>query len=456
MQFLKEQKGSALIYILICSLLLTSTLLVILNYHQLQQRLILRKGHLLQAKYSAEAALYQSLEQMEQNWEVIPQEKNGLIFTTNSGTDSTKVNSCCWGGFIFLSSAAQNKNETFCLESIIGAFPSNAFTAALILSPRPTPLILTGNSKIQGDVIMGIGGIRKGLPGIHEYEDDEMVAGRIIETQIDLRPKIDQNYLNKLWQVFQEMITVNDLPSFSDIIRDTSLYYSADLNTNWWKQPIRVTNEQFKEKNWQLRGPLILSADEPLILKKDLVMEHYVQIISSCSILIQGEGSTYHEALLYSSEKIILSEVDNFCGQIFSNQTIVIKNNSHLHYPTLLMVWSDCDSSFIQIDASSSVSGYVILVSEGDSTTRSLNQSKIFIEKGAVVNGLVWSDNYLQLNGEVNGLVITDQFYEYQNPTIYLNWIRDGRIRREKLNYRFRLPLFFEQTGLHLSPMDYQ
>jgi hypothetical protein len=456
MQFLKEQKGSALIYVLICSLLLTSTLLVILNHYQLQQRLIHRKGHLLQAKYSAEGAIYQILEQMEKNWEAIPQEKNGLRVTALSEADSARVNYRCWGGFILLSSVAKKKKETFCLESTIGAYPSNAFAAALVLTPKPSPLVLTGGSRIQGDVIMGMGGIRKGLSGIHEYEADEMVTGRVIGTHTDLRPEIDRNYLKNLWQIFQEMIASDDLPTFPEIMRDSTHYFSADSATNWWKQPIRLTNEQLNEKNWQLHGPLTLIADEPLILKNNLIMEHYVQLISNRSILIQGKCSTYHKVLVYSPEKIILSEVDNFCGQIFSNQAIVIENNSRLHYPTLLMVWSDSDSSFIQIDASSSMVGSVILVSEIDSAVRLQNQAKIFIEKGAVVNGLVWSDNYTQLNGEVDGLVITDQFYEYQSPTIYLNWIRDGIIRRERLNSRFRLPLFFKQTGLHLSPMDLQ
>ena len=454
MKFLKEQNGSALIYVLIAGLLLTSTLLVILNYYLLQQSLIHRKGHLLQAKYSAEGAIYQILDQLEKNWEAIPQERNDIRVTSISEEDSVRVNYHHWGGFIFLSSGVKQKKEKFCLESTIGAFPSNIFSAAIVLKPKPSPLVLTGASRIQGDVIMGMGGIRKGVSGIHEYEANEMVTGRIIGTHSDLRPEIDRTYLKNLWQVFQEKLSSDNLPLFPEIMGDTSYFFSADSATNWWSQPVRLTNEQLNKKNWQLHGPLILMADEPLILKNNLTMEHFVQIICNRSVLIQGKGSTYHQVLLYSPEKIILSEVDNFCGQIFSKQAIVIENGSRLHYPTLLMVWSSYDSSFIKIDTSSSISGSIILVSETDSVVRSQNQAKILIEKGAVVNGLVWSDNYTQLNGEVNGLVITDQFYEYQSPTIYLNWIRDGIIRRDRINSRFRLPLFFKQTELHLSPLD--
>jgi len=76
MQFLKEQKGSALIYILICSLLLTSNTVGNFKLSSIAATSDPAKGSSFTSQnILLKAALYQSLEQIEQNWEVIPQEK---------------------------------------------------------------------------------------------------------------------------------------------------------------------------------------------------------------------------------------------------------------------------------------------------------------------------------------------------------------------------------------------
>ena len=456
MQFIKEQKGSALIYVLISAVLMTSTLLVILNYYHLQQRLVSRKGHLLQAKYSAEGALYQFLQEIEEKQDFSPLKKSNESVITISSEDSARIQSICWGGFLFLASVTNNRGENFYLEALAGTHPSAAFNPAIMVSPNSGPLILSGRSRVEGDVVMGSGGIRK--VQLREQEDnrDIPVHGSIIETSQDLRPEIDRNYLENIWEIFREVIESEDLLTFPEILQDTSRYISADSAGNWWEQPIYVTNEQLNQNNWHLRGPLILIADGPLLLKNNLIMEHFVQIFSSHTIEVQGQGSTFHEVLFYSPKKIILSGADNFCGQIFSDQEILIQDRSRLHYPTLLTVKSKSDSGLIRINASCTAAGSIILVSENYPFVGAQNQSKIFIEEGAVVDGLVWSDNYTQLQGEVNGLVITNQFYEYDPPTLYRNWIKNGIVRRKKLNRRFCLPLFFKQTGSYLTVLDIQ
>src|SRR4030043_91052 len=136
MQFIKEQKGSALIYVLISAVLMTSTLLVILNYYHLQQRLVSRKGHLLQAKYSAEGALYQFLQEIEEKQDFSPLKKSNESVITISSEDSARIQSICWGGFLFLASVANNRGENFYLEALAGTHPSAAFNPAIMVSPN--------------------------------------------------------------------------------------------------------------------------------------------------------------------------------------------------------------------------------------------------------------------------------------------------------------------------------
>ena len=451
---IEQEKGSALIYVLISAILLTSTLLVILNYYHLQQRLIDRKGYLLQTKYSAEGAIYHYLQKMEDEWGFDEAGKIREAIVTISPEDTARIQSICWGGFLFISSAANKRSEKFYLEVLAGVHPTSAFDPAVIVNPNSGPLILSGRSRIQGDVLMGAGGIRKGRLWAHEFNRELQVLGNILETSIDPRPAIDLKYLATTWKNFQALLADEDTRTFPEIMQDTARYFAADSSVSWWEQPVYITNQQFNQKNWHLRGPLILIANEELILKNNLILEHYIQIFSSHSITVQGQGSTFHEVLLYSPEKVVLKGTDNFCGQIFSDQAIEVQDKSRLHYPTLLTVKSSSDSGFILVDSASAIAGNIILISKNNQSGNAQNQSKIFIEGGAVVDGLVWSDNYTQVHGEVNGLVITDQFYEYDPPTIYRNWIMDGIIIRKQLNNRFRLPLFFRQNQTHLTLLD--
>ena len=451
---IEQQKGSALIYVLISAILMTCTLLVILNYYHLHQRLIDRKGYLLQAKYSAEGAIYHYLQKMEDEQEFNTGGKISTSIVTISPDDNARIQRICWGGFLFLSSAVKKKGEKFYLEVLAGVHPTSAFDPAIIVHPNSGPLILSGRSRIQGDVLMGAGGIRKGRLLAHEFNRELPVQGNIIETSLSRQPAIDLNYLAATWKNFQELLVAEDILTFLEIKQDTSRYFAADSSVRWWEQPIYITNQQLNQKDWHLRGPLILISDEKLILKNNLIMEHYVQIFSSHSITVQGQGSAFHEVLLYSPAEVVLKAADNFCGQIFSDQAIKILDKSRLHYPTLLTVKSSSDSGLIFIDSSSAIAGNIVLISKNDQSGNVQNQSKICIEGGAVVDGLVWSDNYTQVHGTVNGLVITDQFYEYDPPTIYRNWIMDGIIIRKKLNHRFQLPLFFRQSQTHLTLLD--
>lgn len=449
--FWNDQKGSALIFVLICALLLTSTLLVILNHYSLQQKLIHQKGNILQAKYAAEGAVYFYLNEKEKdkNLSEFKKEERTLIHTSEMG--QVTINCHPWGAFWLISSTAQNGRECFRLETLIGAYPSPQFEPAVILKPAGDPLILTGKSFITGEAIVGTRGIRRGSLFVTIPSDHKLVNGKITESVTDWRPDIDYHYLQSLWQHFKNFLTAPLLSSFDEIMEGSSGYFASDTSPHWWETPFFVTNEQLNSNNWHLRGPLILVTDEPLRLTGNLVMDHYVHIFSSQPIYVGGNKSTFHKVLFYSSQKITLSGANNFCGQIYSEQAIIIQDNSCLHFPTVLMVNSKLDSASIHIYPLSKVSGSIILLAQSDSTRNRKNRPEIFIERDAVINGLIWSDTYTRLRGAVNGMVITDQFYEHVPPTHYINWIIDGIIQRDKLNRQFCLPLFFKQPEKHLA-----
>ncbi len=448
--FWNDQKGSALIFVLICALLLTSTLLVILNHYSLQQRLIHQKGNLLQAKYAAEGAVYYYLNEKEKdkNLSEFKKEERTFIHTPEMG--EVTINCHPWGAFWLLWSASQNGREYFRLETLIAAYPSSEFEPAVILKPAGDPLILAGKSFITGDAIVGVRGVRKGnLSGIIP-SDDKLITGEIRESAADWRPEIDCHYVQLLWQHFNDFINTPHLSAFSEILRDSTDYFASDSSQQWWETPFYVTNEQLNRNNWHLHGPLILITDEPLILTSNLIMDHFVHIFSSQPINIYGNKSTFHKVLLFSSQKITLSGVNNFCGQIYSEQAIAIRDSSCLHFPTVLMVNSGQDTASIHIDSFSRVSGSLVLLTKSDSERNRQNRSEIFIAKDATVDGLICSEVYTRLRGTVNGIVITDHFYDYVPPTRYINWIIDGVIERNKLNRQFCLPLFFKPKERHL------
>jgi hypothetical protein len=73
-------------------------------------------------------------------------------------------------------------------------------------------------------------------------------------------------------------------------------------------------------------------------------------------------------------------------------------------------------------------------------------QLKVTVDTTAIVRGAIYTKGLTELFGTVHGTVITDQFYFYESPTSYFNWIKDATIDRTQRPDEFILPIGFSAS----------
>ncbi len=349
-----------------------------------------------------------------------------------------------------MQSHAQKKSQVYQLSALLGKKLSTEFENAIVLNPQYSSLVVTGNARIYGNALVGKAGVKEGTIAGKPYTGDKIVYGNIIKSLVDQRPEVNIEFAQTIFNNLNSSLSGNDFIDFEDIIDDTSTMVNIRNDSN----KIFITNEQINRRDWKITGPGVLICDEPLTIQNSLSIINFVKIVSDGKIAVKGR-STFREAILYSPQQIKISNVKYFEGQIFSEERIALENQTKLEYPSIAMVYISSDSGSIKLLGDSEISGAVVYLSNREKTPQQ-NQGKIIIEKHATINGLVYSDNFTTLNGRVNGTVITDRFYFYHSPTVYLNWIKDGVIDRNKLNDRFKLPIFFHNNLTNLATIYFK
>ncbi|RMG28784.1 MAG: hypothetical protein D6732_18235 [Methanobacteriota archaeon] len=448
-----NDKGSALITAILISLIITATVGIALTAYSLHRRLIYGKVFFLQAKYLAESGIHHVLVNLQKNWETESRKGYWRQHISITAKDSVDVVRFPWGGYIHVEAVAQKKHQRYTLRTLVGEQPSSVFDYGVVINPAYYSLVVTGDTRLYCDVLVGKSGVKKETFRGRPYTGTQSVYGHITKTREDRRPAVATNYIRFIIAQFGEELNSVDTVPLEKIVSDTSA--TVSLNTEEGFRNVYVTNDLLNQRNWSIRGPGILIADEPLTIHTKLRITNYVKVLCSGPIIVEGGGS-YEEVIFYSPKQIVLSGVPYFRGQLFSESGIRVKNHSRLHYPSIVLTYSNDDTSTIQLLKGSEITGTVMYVTRNRLPIPSTQRGKILIDEGAVVNGFVYSDNLVTLKGTVNGAVITDRFHFYYSPTDYYNWIKDGVVNRNKLTRYISLPLLFDLPKKHLRKVVLQ
>lgn len=448
----RGQKGTAVIYVLMLSVVLSATLSVIWTLLEMQRKLVLSKEHFLRAKFGSEGAIYKYLDKLSH----IPVEElqslseKTVVFL--SATDSAEICAENWGGYLWISARSQVKNQSYGIQTLAGLKPGYQFNPALILSPQSPVLITSGHSRIVGDVRCGMKGVKSGSLNQNNGPEDKMVSGRIYPSYRDHRPLLNRGLVKALLGNFEKELSHGFDFLFTDLIPDSSTIVAPGVPEYTADHCYLIDNSTMNMRPWQISGPLILIASEPLIITAKVKLTNRVQLLSAFPIIIQGEG-IFRDVILYSRDQVKFQQVNQFQGQIFSGNSIEINHGVQLDYPSLLLVHNPLSQGSIHLHPGSRVSGCLAYLSHLDSLKNSSDYGSVIIDSSATLHGLSYSDCSTRLAGCVQGTVITDRFDLIYFSTRYINWINDGMVQRNRLSDRFKLPLIFNSKNRLLSPI---
>ncbi len=330
-----------------------------------------------------------------------------------------------WGGFRVLESISTTKSKSFKKIALTGSTISKPNTS-LYISESKIPLVLVGNTKIEGTAYISDKGIKPGSIAGHYYNGKNLVDGTINYGSGNL-PKLDQDWIAHIKTLVDYIPFQKD-----DVI------------------PIREEN-----KNSFLKETQFIYIREPILLN-----ELYIG-----NIIIKSEKeirvSKYAELndVTIIAPKIIIEKGFIGSGSFIASEELLIEENVVLTYPSALVLLQKEIENIpianyevpIVISENTIIQGIVVFIASESYTrkTRISTKVNIDIKAQAIVEGQVYCLGNTQLTGTVKGSVYTKRFVTKGFGSIYVNHIYNGKILANDLHPKFSgLPFVNTNHGI--------
>ena len=418
-----DEQGSALITVLIIALIVALFIGAVLGGIYVQSTFIQQDIDRTKALYQAEQQIYEVLHSGEEP------DSTG-IFTSNN-----------YGGFLKITSFSEVKKQKITLEVLAGAFPDSVFDYAIALKDTNSSLSLTGSTTISGDIASGYNQIErstfKGFPFRGSF------TGKAKKKNMrDFFPAFQYEFLedqlDKNTSFFESdsknQFSVRDLSELTQLHEGDTLYFSSSQE---WS--VNQTTTFPKDIVVLVEGNLTITGDGNL--------GTYTTFVARDTMSIGGSVTATH-AILSAGTFMELGDQVSMNAQLISKGRIQLRDQVYLTYPSMVYTSTTTflgeQQEVIHLQDESTVDG--TLVYPKKTGTFNQEQFRIKIDENALVRGSIYNQGQTELAGTVYGSVLTKQFFFYESPTIYINWIKDAEIDITKRPQDFIVPIGFSDS----------
>ncbi len=415
----QKEQGSALSSVLIISVIILTFIGAILSGIVLQARFIQKNINQTKALYLAEQQVYEYLAKPHLN--------------------HTNIKATFQSGYERLVSIARVGNLEAVLQVLVGNQEIPSFQLSTVVLDINNALTLTGNTALIGDYAISNNSITtssfRGFP----------FRGTLDGTRLEDTETVDLELTKYFEQVdwYEVLFEGSRLNRFAfhnkraiqtQLVEQDTLYVSESLELELNDVPIR--------------NPFVLIVEGNLTLSGTTELPDYAHIIVSDSLLIEG-GLTGSFIQLYAEDYIRISENTMLSAQVLSEGTIEVGDQAYLTYPSVLIsskeAYAGGGFSSISVNDQSIIDGTIMYPIKPNLINR--EQLKVTIDTAALVRGVIYTQGLTELFGTVHGTIITDQFYFYESPTSYFNWIKDATIDRTQRPKDFVIPFGFSDSA---------
>lgn len=321
---------------------------------------------------------------------------------------------------------------------LIGTKPTDNsyFENAIVISRPNLRATVVGNAEITGDILgtsdqIIMGNIFGEPPIKKDYHKGQKKIDNNIKTQLipdSLFGSISRSFSNsKIIFVKDGQSEINE-NSVSEFITGTVYSFNSDI----------LLSGEIKSK---IKKDIKIKTQNRLYILENTISSVPFEIYSDSGIVIE-ENCQLENMILYSNGIIIIESGSTFRNvQFFSSDSIFIKD-AQFNYPSIICLSVDDTIAANQNKAitieNAVVNGSVILMT--NTSGLSSNRTKIKIDNNSKVQGLIYSENNVELSGQIFGTVFTYNFWYYKEPTEYINWLVNVKVNCEKLDRWFLLP----------------
>lgn len=341
-------------------------------------------------------------------------ESSGVIDLYSDGNSEVTYEKTFWGFYEILKCEARWKSFSFSKKALMGEDVLAGEKTGLYLADHNDHLSLAGSIKIGGLVFLPKKGIKRAYIEGRGYTSDGFSKAQVRQSNGKV-PDINKSLVEQIERYFPENL------------KDSVTYfeYMADSND---------IQRTFDQKT------LVIFSKEEIVLERKNIIGNII-IISGKSIEVKNT-CTCVEILLVAP---YIKFCEDFTGsvQAFARDSIRVEEDVTLKYPSVLALFSNgIAEKGIVLEPGSKISGTVV-VFEDPITDRP--KSIVTISREAIVEGIVYSNAYVDLQGEIHGSLYCDNLVLRTRSGVYVNHLMDVVIDPEKLSSHFTGVSLFEK-----------
>lgn len=372
--------------------------------------------------------------------EMIQQSENTILFglqdfsvatdTTFIMIDETKnmtasLHRSYWGMFGKIHAETQAKSKTFEKIALVSGWLDAKDRTALYLKETNRPLIVVGNTKIQGKTYLPKQGVRAGNISGNSYYGNQLIYGSISKSSEEL-PKLPEKLREQLEALQKMPLPISD-DNYIDI-QPTKIYINS------FAEPVKTvfSNGVLDLFDAKLTGNIIIRSNTKIKVAASTMLKDVILIAPEIEIEANTKG----------------------VFQAIASENISVGKNCELKYPSALVILAEDtlenDSpknikQHIFIDENTSVKGMVCYFQD---KTNNRFEPQIILTKNTTIEGFVYCEQQLELLGSIHGSLYTSGFITKQFGSVYQNHIYNGTISSTEL--------LNEYVGFPIENLDYK
>jgi hypothetical protein len=400
-------KGGTLLYVLLIALIvgaLMGSYLLINSYQRVQ---LDRQWGASLARDNTQSAMKLFYRMGLQPGEV----EVGLLFQ-DSERDSFVLRSEPWGMFGLLHAVGIHGKYRDTLSSFFGQAPSGNFTYSLFLEDQNQPLVVAGDARLAGPLMLPASGIKSGIVGRRMFSGKRLHQGRVSSSKGKAL-----NFSPLGWQGIRDSLRVlASMPASNEAYRLRNM----DLYQAWTGPPHRMLAESdIVMENVRLDGKVIVYCSGELTVRAQAQLNDVILIAKSIVIESAFEGRI----------------------QAFASESILVDSAAKLKYPSLLMLApAKPEAVILSLGKNSRIEGAIIYDPQLTGQQPQRN-SRLFLPEGSLLQGHLIARHNLDLRGRVEGSVQAGSLLLWTPATRYNNYLLDAELDYNALPDDFVMPL---------------
>lgn len=403
---MKKVKGSALPMVLVVSVLICLMLLFTFSLFDINSLLYSSYQYRIQRK----EFLNSSFVLYCHDSTLIPLLKNNNYkYQLYEDNDSSIVRFTImpWGFYEVVNVSSIDRK--FQSTRILGKDQDCKQEAALWVCNRDMPLSLGGNTQIEGPVFAPTNGINYIQLGNIPFSG-KMIENYNIHFSNKELPPTDSIYLKEMNTFFEKEKKI----SHPLLVGGEQHYYSFTQKTSYF-----TLSPESKELD--LQGNVVLYGDEVIIPSKSRLNN-----------------------IILIAKKVIVE--DGFSGsmQILASDTVILKNNVQLHYPSGVYLNGNKGKTYLKIGSLSRLEGYALIEGKVEKENMRLIPPNYYQDSDAAFCGLLYVNGIADINGIISGAAYIKECYYLPPNGIYAGTLFDTKIERDN---QVAYPFFFKTSA---------